>query len=101
MMNGLMCIIERSDDKQEIGQSIGLVDTKTDTPRFLSNMGGIQDWKKVSETDDMLAMSLVASLTGSTDTITLNKITGRFEREEKANPLPGEYISAFSSGQCR
>lgn len=100
LQNSLNCKIEKSNDREEIGETIGLINKNTNKPLFLSNNGGSQEWNKISETDDMLIMGIVAT-SGGTDTITLNKLTGKFEREEKANPQSGVYLSNYSSGQCK
>lgn len=100
MRNNLICEIRKTDDdKSSIGKTITLVDLETDKPRAVFPSGTTSPMKKVSETDKLLTISLVASWTGSTDTITLFKNTGEFTRVETGTT--GGNFSFTSSGQCK
>ena len=56
------------------------LDTNEPKMIFLDEYGGTQPWDKMFESDKTLTIGMVASWTGSTDTITLNKLTGEFSR---------------------
>lgn len=99
MSNNLVCEIERATDGESIGKTISLVDLATDSPRAIFPTGTTSPMKKVSETDQLLVIQLVASGSGSTDTITVFKETGKFEREAKGSFF-GDYSASFS-GQCK
>lgn len=95
--NTTMCINEKS-QLDEIGETMAMTDLEKENPIVIFPSGGRSTMKKISETDDILVIQLVASLTGSTDVITLFKKSGKFERESKGS-LGGDYSFKYS-GHC-
>ena len=102
MANVLICDITENSDKSDKRKTFQLNDLYTDTPKLLTTQEGVIGtfpMEKVSETSSLLVIQFVSPTTGSTDTITLYKGTGRFEREEKGT-FTGDF-SFSSSGQCK
>ena len=95
----LVCTIERSDEREEVGKNIVLSNLNTDQPRALFPSGVNSPMTKISDTPDILVIQIVASGSGSVDTITVYKSTGKYEREARGSFL-GDY-SHSDSGQCR
>ena len=94
-----MCEIEKSTVEEDIGEFIALTDLETENPIAIFPNGGRSPMKRISNKDDILVIQLVASGSGSTDTITLFKSNGKFEREAKGN-IGGNYSESWK-GQCR
>ena len=100
MKDNLMCTIEQSYDRQERGYKIALIDLQTTSPRVLySGTGETSSMAKLWESDKTLAIQLVATATGSVETIVIEKKTGRFSRAA-AGSLAGVYSYA-QLGSCR
>jgi len=99
MKNNLSCEIKLSSDKKELGEVLSLLDLETNSPKYLSGLGGTLLMKKFFESDETLVFGWVGVSTGSTDIFVLNKKTGVFARTASGN-LFG--IFAFASkGVCR
>jgi hypothetical protein len=100
MKDNLMCTIEQSYDRQERGYKIALIDLQTTSPRVLySGTGETSSMVKLWESDKTLTIQLLATATGSVETIVLEKKTGRFSRAA-AGSLADIYSYA-QLGSCR
>ncbi|MFQ5913463.1 MAG: hypothetical protein ACE5JS_09795 [Nitrospinota bacterium] len=75
--DNLMCTIQVSSDKNEIGKDIILIGLKTQTPKVLFEGGATSPMVKVFESDKTLTIQLVATSSGGVDAIVLDKNTGR------------------------
>jgi hypothetical protein len=99
MDDNLMCTIEVSSDKTEVGKKIALIGLKSQTPKVIYESGVTSPMVKVFESEKTLTIQLVATGSGSVDAIVIDKITGRFSRAT-AGSLMGVYSTA-SIGNCR
>jgi hypothetical protein len=99
MADNLMCIIEKSSEEKEIGNRISLIGLLTDGPKVLYGSGVTSPMVKVFESSKTLTIQLVASGSGSVDTIVLDKGSGRFARAT-AGSFAGIYAMA-AVGTCR
>ena len=99
MADNLMCTIEVSSDKTEVGKKIALIGLKSQTPKAIYESGVTSPMVKVFESEKTLTIQLVATGSGSVDAIVIDKITGRFSRAT-AGSLMGVYSTA-SLGSCR
>lgn len=99
MDDNLMCTIEVSSDKTEIGKKIALIGLKSQTPKVIYESGVTSPMVKVFESEETLTIQLVATGSGSVDAIVIDKTTGRFSRAT-AGSLMGVYSTA-SLGNCR
>ena len=99
MADNLMCTIEVSSDKNEVGKKIALIGLKSQTPKVVYESGVTSPMVKVFESEKTLTIQLVATGSGSVDAIVIDKTTGRFSRAT-AGSLMGVYSTA-SLGSCR
>jgi hypothetical protein len=99
MKDNLICTIEESSNKRSTGNRISLLGLQTDTPKTLYESGVTSPMEKLWESDKTLTIQLVATGTGSVDTILIDKTTGRFSRAT-AGSLAGVYADA-ERGSCR
>jgi len=99
MDDNLMCTIEVSSDKTEVGKKIALIGLKSQTPKVIYESGMTSPMVKVFESEETLTIQLVATGSGSVDAIVIDKTTGRFSRAT-AGSLMGVYSTA-SLGNCR
>jgi hypothetical protein len=100
MKDNLMCTIEQSYDRRELGHKIALIDLQTTSPRVLySGTGETSSMAKLWESDKTLTIQVVATATGSVETIVVEKKTGRFSRAA-AGSLADVYSYA-QLGSCR
>ncbi len=100
MADNLSCRIEASSHKADIGQTISLLALTSERPRVLfSDSGVTSPMQKLFESDGALVIQLVASASGSTDTVLLNKKNGTFARSTAGN-FGGVYASA-GIGSCK
>jgi len=99
MADNLMCTIEVSSDKSEVGKKIALIGLKSQTPKVIYESGITSPMVKVFESEKTLTIQLVATGSGSIDAIVIDKTTGRFSRAT-AGSLMGVYSTA-SLGSCR
>lgn len=97
-----MCTILQSSEGAKIGQRISFIGLTTVNPKVLFETGVTSPIRKEFESENALTSVLVASGTGSVDSLVLDKLTGKFARIEVAAPFLGESISAVASlGVCR
>jgi len=96
--NNLHCEIIVSTTKDEVGETITLMNLETDQPRALFASGTDSPMKKIGEYDDTLTIQL-ATPAGSIDSITLDKATGIFARAVVGS-MGGPYAGA-SRGKCK
>ena len=100
MADNLSCRIEASSHKADIGQTISLLALTSEKPKVLfSGSGGTSPMQKLFESDDTLVVQLVASISGSTDTVVLNMKNGTFARSTAGN-FAGVSASA-GIGSCK
>lgn len=78
MSNNLSCTVLYSTDAKTVGKKVSLLDLKNDHPRVLFESGVDSPMQKLFETEDLLAIQLVASGSGSVDTFHLDKKRGVF-----------------------
>ena len=102
MGDNLMCTILQSSQRGKVGQKISFIGLTTVNPKVLFESGVTSPIRKEFESENTLTSVLVASGTGSVDSLVLDKLTGKFARIEVAAPFLGESISAVASlGACR
>jgi hypothetical protein len=100
MAENLACRIEASSHKADVGQTISLLALASEKPKVLfSGTGLTSPMQKLFESDETLVVQVVASASGSTDTIVLNKKSGTFARSTAGN-FVGVYASA-EVGSCK
>lgn len=93
MADNLMCTIEVSSDKNEVGKKIALIGLQSHTPKVIYESGVTSPMVKVFESEKTLTIQLVATGSGSVDAIVIDKTTGRFSRAT-AGSLMGVYSTA-------
>lgn len=99
MANNLPCVIRKSSDKKSIGDRISLLGLESDNPRVLFDSGVDSPMNKLFESNELLVIQLVASGSGSVDTIHLDKQRGAFLRTTSGIFL-GHYDSHYFKGDC-
>ena len=100
MFDNLSCRIEASSHKGDVGQIVSLLAVSSEKPKVLFSSSGVASpMQKVFESDHTLVIQIVASASGSTDTVVLNKKNGTFARSSAGN-LAGVYASA-GIGSCK
>lgn len=99
MKDNLMCTVEQSSEQHERGNRISLLDLKGPAPKALYETGVTSPMVTLWESDKSITIQLVATGTGSVDTIVMDKTTGEFSRA-MAGSLAGVY-SSTQRGRCR
>jgi len=92
--------MEVSSHKPAVGETVSLLALTSEKPKVLFSSSGVTSpMQKVFESDDTVVIQLVASTSGSTDTVVLNKKNGTFARSSSGNFF-GVYASA-GIGSCK
>jgi len=100
MFENLSCRIEASSHKADVGQTVSLLALTSEKPKVLFSSSGVTSpMQKLFESDDTLVIQVVASASGSTDTVVLNKKNGTFARSSAGN-FAGVYATA-GIGSCK
>jgi|MudIll2142460700_1097286.scaffolds.fasta_scaffold50015_3 hypothetical protein len=100
MADALTCTIETSSNPDEIGRKISLSGLKTATPLAIFESHIRSSMVKLFESDKTLVMQLVATVSGSVDTIVIDKLTGRFAHTAAGAFLTDVHAVA-ETGSCR
>ena len=99
MSDNLICTINTSSDKAEIGNRIALIGLSTPKPKVKFENGVTSPMQKVFESEKTLTILLIATGSGSVDTFVINKVNGQFSNAAAGNLL-GVYSSA-ALGTCQ
>ena len=102
MQGDLACTIAISTSKEDVGKKVSLLALQSTEPKALfehQTHAGTSPMKVIFEDEDALVIQLVASATGSIDTISLNKKTGVFVRAQIGS-VAGNYATA-QKGNCK
>ncbi len=100
MFDNLSCRIAASSHRADVGQTVSLLALTSEKPKVLFSGSGVTSpMQKLFESDDTLVIQVVASASGSTDTVVLNKKNGTFARSSAGN-FAGVYASA-GIGSCK
>jgi len=98
--SNMHCEVISATDPDYIGESVDFMDVDSETPRVRFRGAGVRSpMKKTFETEGLLVLQLVASGSGSIDTVTLDKSKGIFVRTYSGDFL-GLYAGA-AHGVCR
>lgn len=95
----LVCTIEASTTPAEIGKKISLSGLLTAAPRAVFENHVRSSMAKLFETEQTLVIQLVAAISGSVDTLVIDKRTGRF-----AHTAAGSFLGVHAiaeTGSCR
>lgn len=98
-LNNHMCTIRESSNKDEKGKKFAISNIDTDEVRVISEKGGSTPMKTIFDSNDLVTLQLVASGTGSVDTIHLDKKTGIFIRTQ-SGMFMGPHIVTMA-GNCK
>jgi len=99
MADALICTVDESTQPAEIGKKIALNGLATAAPQAVYENHVRASMLKVFESDKALVIQLVAAVSGSVDTIVIDKIGGRF-----AHTAAGSFLSVHAlaeTGTCR
>jgi hypothetical protein len=100
MADAMTCIIETSSNPDEIGRKISFTGLTTASPLAIFESHIRSSMVKLFESDKTLVMQLVATISGSVDTIVIDKLTGRFAHTAAGSFLAGVHAIA-ETGSCR
>ena len=100
MADALTCTIETSSNPDEIGRKISLTGLTTASPLAIFESHIRSSMVKLFESEKTLVMQLVATISGSVDTIVIDKLTGRFAHTAAGSFLAGVHAIA-ETGSCR
>lgn len=100
MTDALVCTVEASTQPDDIGKKISLSGLMTKTPRAVFENHIRSSMVKLFESDAALAIQLVATVSGSVDTIVIDTHSGRFARTA-AGVFPAEIHAVAETGTCR
>jgi len=95
----LNCVVQNSSDRESLGEELFLIDLETDSPRLLVNDGGTFPLSVMYDKGNTLVLGLIASGSGGTDIVVLDKSTGQFARTSSGN-LAGVYAYSHK-GFCK
>jgi hypothetical protein len=98
MSDSLTCTIETSSAPAEIGKKISLNGLTTATPQVAFESHVRSSMAKLFESENTLVIQLVATVSGSVDTIVLDKRTGKF-----AHAAAGAFLEVHAiaeTGSC-
>lgn len=99
MSDTLICTIETSSTPAEIGKQISLTGLMTATPQAVFENHVRSSMIKIFESGQTLVIQLVAAISGSVDTLVIDKRTGRF-----AHTAAGSFLEVHAiaeTGSCR
>jgi hypothetical protein len=99
MSDALICIIERSSSPAEVGKKISLTGLMTAAPKAVFENHVRSSMVKLFESDQTLVIQLVAAVSGSVDTLVIDKRTGRFAHTAAGSFL--EVHAVAETGSCR
>lgn len=99
MSDTLICTIEASSTPAEIGKQISLTGLTTAAPQAVFENHVRSSMIKLFESGQTLVIQLVASISGSVDTLVIDQRTGRF-----AHTAAGSFLEVHAiaeTGSCR
>jgi hypothetical protein len=99
MSDALTCTIETSSAPVEIGKKIALTGLTTAAPQVVFENHVRSAMVKLFESDQTVVIQLVATVSGSVDTLVIDKRTGRF-----AHTAAGAFLEIHAlaeTGRCR
>lgn len=99
MSDALICTIERSSSPAEIGKKISLTGLMTAAPKAVFENHVRSSMVKLFESEQTLVIQLVAAVSGSVDTLVIDKPTGRFAHTAAGSFL--EVHAVAETGSCR
>lgn len=99
MSDTLICTIETSSTPAEIGKQISLNGLTTAAPRAVFENHVRSSMVKLFETGQTLVIQLLAAISGSVDTLVIDKRTGRFAHTAAGSFL--ELHAIAETGSCR
>jgi hypothetical protein len=83
--NNLSGIINKSNDKSEIGSVITISELNSPNPKMIFDNSNSSPLTKFCESDNILLIGLIASGTCSSDIFLINKKNGNFVRTESGS----------------
>ena len=98
MADALSCTIETSSTPAEIGKKISLSGLMTAAPQVVFENHVRSSMIKLFESGQTLVIQLVAAISGSVDTLVIDKRTGRF-----AHTAAGSFLEVHAiaeTGNC-
>ncbi len=99
MSDSLTCTIEASSTPAEIGKKILLTGLTTGPPQAVFENHVRSSMVKLFESEQTLVIQLVAAISGSVDTLVIDKLTGKF-----AHTAAGAFLEVHAvaeTGSCR
>jgi len=99
MSDTLICTIEISSTPAEVGKKISLTGLMTAAPQAVFENHVRSSMVKLFESEQTLVIQLVAAISGSVDTLVIDKRTGRF-----AHTAAGSFLEVHAiaeTGSCR
>jgi len=99
MSDTLVCTIETSSTPAEIGKKISLTGLMTAAPQAVFENHVRSSMVKLFESGQTVVIQLVAAISGSVDTLVIDKRTGRFAHTAAGSFL--EVHAVAETGSCR
>lgn len=99
MADTLTCTIEASSSPAEIGRKITVSGLTTAAPQAVFENHVRSSMPKVFESENTLVIQLIAAISGSVDTIVIDKANGRFAHTASGSFLDVHAIAEV--GSCR
>jgi hypothetical protein len=99
MSDSLTCTIETSSTPEEIGKKVSLTGLTTTAPQAVFESHVRSAMVKLFESEQTVVIQLVAAISGSVDTLVIDKRTGRF-----AHTAAGTFLEVHAiaeTGSCR
>lgn len=96
--SNVICTVYDSKYEENIGTKLFLSNLNSDIPRMSSEGSGDGPMNKLYESETILTIGWVATGTGSTDVIQINKENSQFVRTETSHLL--EPYGSYSIGTC-
>lgn len=99
MSDSLTCTIEASSTPEEIGKKIFIIGLTTAAPQAVFESHVRSSMIKLFESDQTVVIQLVAAVSGSVDTLVIDKRSGRF-----AHTAAGSFLGVHAiaeTGSCR
>lgn len=100
MADALTCTIETSSNPNEIGRRISLTGLATGSPLAVFENHIRSSMVRLFESDKILVIQLLAAVSGSVDTIVIDKISGRFAHTATGSFFTDVHAVA-ETGSCR
>jgi hypothetical protein len=100
MADALTCTIETSSNPNEIGRKISLTGLATGSPLAIFENHIRSSMVTLFESDKILVIQLLAAVSGSVDTIVIDKISGRFAHTATGSFFTDVHAIA-ETGSCR